>query len=667
MRFSSLLLAPVLALSANHKTTSTTKNAALKKVIDLLNNMKDKAVDDKQKELLGYTAFKTWCTNTQDESEATIAKLEGQISEAEATIASEDAAAGIAGSKISDANDNISKLTDQNATNKARRNNEHTAYKAMNLELTDSINACTKALARLDTLDDAPAVFLQKSLTSVKASKGLSPSQNALLETIKRAENPFARETSSGTKNIMEMIETLKVDFVDDQRSKDKTENDSKNSYETILAQNNAELKNSKGELDRETTNKAKAEAKSAAAQSERQQDLEDKKANENYLKQVAKNCSLKSTTFGKRETSRENEILAIQSALTILSGSTTEIGAAHLTKAQKVGNFFLQLGSSTRTSDDTDTRSENAINFLRSRGAIIHSRALVQLAEMATANPFEKVVQLISGLITKLEEQAAEEASKDAQCKTDMNRTEAQITQSTNDVATYTAESDALEASVSKLTASIAQLGEDIAKSAIDNADANALRTSESALNKKVVSESQEAIEAVGKAIDVLRGYYSKVVSLVQQPPSDVMKDSGFEGQYGGLEGGASGPVPLLEVLKGNMEETVTETQAAESESAAVESDRVKAFEAKRKADRETERQEKEQKTEDGLKLIEAKESLVSSNSQLTTYNTMMTTLNLSCKVQGVSFEERDNKRKEEIASLQEAIKILEDSESSK
>lgn len=569
------------------------------------------------------------------------------------------------------ANDKITALTDENAANKEQREKENKAYKAMNLELTDSIHACTQALDRLSQLQDAPsASFLQKSMSSVQATKGLSPTQNALLETIKRAENPFslfARETSSGTKLIVDMIDKLKADFVDEQNQKNTAETNAKNSYEQVTARNNADLSNQKETLARETQNKAAAEAASADASKQRQQDVADRKANDDYLKQVTHNCDTNSSTFESRSKSRENEILAIDQALTILTGSKAQTGTGHLTNAQKVNTFFLQLGSSTKKSEEADTPAEKAIAFLRSRGASIHSRALVQLAEMATANPFEKVIKLISGLINKLEQQAAEEADKNAHCNTEMNKTEADIKQFTGEVSTFTAKRDELDASVKQLAASLAELREDIAMDFQSNSEATSLRTNENAENKKVIGETEEAIEEVGKAISVLQDYYSKAgTSLVQQAPSGEMMDSGFDGEYGGLEGGAGGPVNMLEVLKGQMEGTVNETKAAEAQAAAAEAERVKSYESKRRADLENQRQQEVQKAEDALKLQAAKESLATSQQSLDTSNKIMDQLNLDCKVQGVSFEERDAKRKEEIQSLKEAIKILEASESS-
>merc|ERR1719161_3063379 len=107
----------------------------------------------------------------------------------------------------------------------------------------------------------------------------------------------------------------------------------------------------------------------------------------------------------------------------------------------------------------------------------------------------------MIEDMVSKLMEEANEEAEHKGFCDTEMG-----TNKNTRD--TKTSEIDALNAEIEELTADITKLGKDAATladeiTAIDNAvfEATSVRNDESAKNKATVADAKVASEATARA----------------------------------------------------------------------------------------------------------------------------------------------------------------------
>merc|ERR1711935_686846 len=122
---------------------------------------------------------------------------------------------------------------------------------------------------------------------------------------------------------------------------------------------------------------------------------------------------------------------------------------------------------------------------FLQQRAHELQSRVLSAMADRVTADPFRKVKKMIKDLITKLMEEANEEAEHKGWCDTELSTNEQTRKEKTEAVETLHAEIDELEASIAKLTEEIADLTE--ALTALDAAMAKAttIRQDEKAENE--------------------------------------------------------------------------------------------------------------------------------------------------------------------------------------
>merc|ERR1719217_900221 len=283
------------------------------------------------------------------------------------------------------------------------------------------------------------------------------------------------------------------------------------------------------------------------------------------YLADLTATCEQKSSDFEARQQLRAEEIEAIEKAIEIISsGAVAGAAEEHLpTLVQIKGAALAQL----RADGQSPTQMKVA-DYLRYQARQLSSRVLSALAVRVASDPFRKVKKMIKDLITKLMEEANEEAEHKGWCDAELMTNEQTRNEKTDQVATLHAEIDELQASIQKLTEEITELTEAIA--AIDAAVAKAtkIREEEKAKNADTIKDAIEAQKAVEQALKVLKDFYEKAgeaTALVQQQPEapEIFDDKPYKGM-GGESGGVIG---MLEVILSDFARLEAETKAAEEE----------------------------------------------------------------------------------------------------
>merc|ERR1712066_776770 len=218
----------------------------------------------------------------------------------------------------------------------------------------------------------------------------------------------------------------------------------------------------------------------------------------------------------------------------------------------------------------------------------------------------------------------------------------------------------DELEASIAKLTEDIEELTEAVAALNEAMAKATKLRQEEKKENLQTIADSQEAQTAVAQAITVLKEFYEKAgdaTALLQQQPE---APEIFDEAYKGMQSENGGVVGMLEVIESDFARLESETKAAEA-AAQKEYD---TFMTKSKVDKEAKTTSIEHKTakkqDEEQALTTKSEDLEGTQKELDAALAYFDKLKPSCVDAGVSYDDRVARRKEEIESLQEALRIL-------
>merc|ERR1719326_2576520 len=223
----------------------------------------------------------------------------------------------------------------------------------------------------------------------------------------------------------------------------------------------------------------------------------------------------------------------------------------------------------------------------------------------------------MIKDLIIKLMEEANEEAEHKGWCDTELSTNEQTRKEKTAAVETLHAEIDELSASIAKLTQEITDLTAEIA----------------------------EIDKAVAEATALLQG---------QQKPEV------FDEPYTGMQSENGGVVGMLEVIQSDFARLETDTKAAEAEAQKAFDEFTSESAVNRAANAKDVEHKTTKKTNQEAAPTAKKADLEGTQKELDPALAYYDKLKPSCVDAGVSYEDRVARRKEEIESLQEALRIL-------
>jgi chromosome segregation ATPase len=308
---------------------------------------------------------------------------------------------------------------------------------------------------------------------------------------------------------------------------------------------------------------KAESKAKKLQAKADAAGDLKDtastRDADKKYLADLTATCEQKASDFESRQQLRADEIVAVEKAIEIISSGAVSGNADKHLPAMLQTSSFAQLRS------DLTTQAQNRVaTYLQARATKLSSRVLAAVADRASSDPFQKVKKMIKDLITRLMEEANDEAEHKGWCDTELSTNEQTRKEKTEAVETLHAEIDQLEASIAKLTEDISELTKQVAELDAAMAKATKLRQEEKAKNTETISDSQEAQTAVAQALTVLKEFYAKAAeatAFVQQKAPEV-----FDKPYKGMGGESGGVVGMLEVIESDFARLESDTKASEA-----------------------------------------------------------------------------------------------------
>merc|ERR1719359_1725034 len=185
--------------------------------------------------------------------------------------------------------------------------------------------------------------------------------------------------------------------------------------------------------------------------------------------------------------------------------------------------------------------------------------------------------------------------------------------------------------------------------------AKATKLRQEEKAKNTETISDAEAAQTAVAQALTVLKEFYAKAgdaTALLQAEPEI------FDSPYKGMQSENGGVVGMLEVIESDFARLEADTKAAEA-TAQKEYDEFMTESKVDKAQKQTDIEHKEAKQQDEEQaLVVKRNDLELTQKELDAALAYFDKLKPSCVDAGVAYDDRVARRKEEIQSLQEALR---------
>jgi len=637
----------------------------VQKVIQLLENMQAKGKEEKHQEQVQFAAFKQFCDDTTTDKQRAIKEAEETIEVLKADISKYISDAAQLTKEIAAHDEDIAAWTgDEKAATNVRAI-EKADYDAMHKDYSESVDALQRAIAVLkkQAYDRSQASLAQvarlKTLTLIPAEAKKTIDLFLMQDPEEGLEvsAPEAAGYEFQSHGVIEMLEKLLDKFIDERSNLEKEEMNGKHAYDMLMQDVKAQIE----QATQERGEKAETKAKKLQAKADEEGELTDttstKEADEKYLADLTATCQQKASDFESRQQLRAEEIEAIQKAIEILSSDAVKVNAEKYMPAfaQKAGSSFAQLRSSA-----ANLPQQRVAEFLRVQGQHLNSRMLSTLAVRVAEDPFAKVKTMIKDLIMRLQEEATEEAEHKGWCDTELSTNEHTRKEKTEAVETLHAEIDQLESSISKLTEDITELTKALAELDTAMAEATKLRQEEKAKNEQTIADAGEAQTAVAQALTVLKEFYAKAgeaTALVQQDPT---APEIFSSPYKGLASENGGVIGMLEVIETDFARLEADTTAAEATSEKEYDDFMsdsRVDKAAKNSDighKTTEKQDKEQD------LTSKEADLEGTQKELDAALAYYDKLKPSCVDAGVSYDDRVSRRKEEIESLQEALRIL-------
>merc|ERR1719219_2268431 len=547
---------------------------------------------------------------------------------------------------------------DKKAATKVR-NMEKTDYDATHKDYSESIDALERAIAVLkkQAYDRKQASFAQ--LSSLRALDLIPDDAKKAIDVFLQQEPdeglavsaPEAYGYEFQSQGVIEMLEKLLDKFIDERTVLEKEEMNSKHAFDMLIQDLTAQIEQAK----QDRTEKAETKAKKLQAKADAEGDLTDttttRDADQKYLDDLVATCEQKATDFESRQQLRTEELEAIAKAIEIISSGAVS------GNAEKYLPTLVQQQSLVSLRADAQSQSQShAAAYLKDMAKRLNSRVLLAVADRAAADPFRKVKKMIKDLITRLMEEANEEAEHKGWCDTELSTNEQTRKEKTEAVETLHAEIDTLEASIAKLTEEIADLTEAVAALDAAMAKATAIRAEEKATNELTIKDSQEAQTAVAQALTVLKEFYAKAgeaTALLQQPEI-------FDSPYKGMQSENGGVVGMLEVIESDFARLEADTKAAEA-SAQKEYDTFMTDSKVDKQAKSTDIEHKTAKKQDQKQALTVKkDDLDGTQKELDAALAYFDKLKPSCVDSGVSYEDRVARREDEIKSLKDALRIL-------
>jgi cell division septum initiation protein DivIVA len=634
----------------------------VQKVIQLLEGMSAKGKAEKHNEQVQFAAYKQFCEDTTIEKKRAIEEANEKIDKLKADIEKYTSDAATLTKEIAGHDDDIAAWTgDKKAATKVRAM-EKTDYDATHKDYSESIDALERAIAVLkkQAYDRKQASFAQ--LDALKHVNLIPDDAKKAIDVFLQQEPdeglavsaPEAYGYEFQSQGVIEMLEKLLDKFMGERTVLEKEEMNSVHAFEMLIQDLTAQLE----QATQDRTEKAETKAKKLQAKADAEGDLTDttttRDADQKYLDDLTATCEQKATDFESRQQLRAEEIEAIAKAIEIISsGAVSGNADKYLPTLVQQGKSLASL----RVESESQILSKAAV-FLSTRASELNSRLLSTVASRVSADPFRKVKKMIKDLITRLMEEANEEAEHKGWCDTELSTNEQTRKEKTSAVETLHAEIDQLEASIAKLTEDIAELTEAVAALDAAMAKATTIRQEEKETNEVTIKDSQEAQTAVAQALTVLKEFYAKAgeaTALLQQPAPEI-----FDSPYKGMQAENGGVVGMLEVIESDFARLEADTKAAEA-AAQKEYD---TFMTDSKVDKEAKATDIEHKTakkqDESQALTVKKSDLEGTQKELDAALAYFDKLKPSCVEAGVSYEDRVARREEEIKSLQEALRIL-------
>jgi hypothetical protein len=655
----------VLAVASNASDVTP-----VSKVLSMLGSLEAKIIKEGEEAQKVYDEFAEWCEDRSKNTGFEIKTAKAQVEELGAAIEKETAKISAFGTKIEELSGSIAKDEADLAAATKIRAGEAADFAAEEKESKEIIGTLERAIAVLSREMNKGALIQVKNtgniamaLSAMVDASMLSSSDASRLTALVQQKQdsqsdsedtdlgaPAAAAYKGKSDSIISTLEDLLEKAQSQLEAAQKTEQSNNNNYQMLKQSLEDEIKFANKDMGDAKAGLAASQEAKSIAEGDLSVTTADLAEDKETLKTLHQDCMNGADDFQRETKSRGEELAALAQAKKILGdalGAAAQSYGAALDQAS-----FIQL-SRSKLYTGADLAKFEAVRFIRDLARKENSVALAQLAsqmssairfsESAGADPFAKVKSLISDMIGKLEKDAQGDASQKAYCDKETSETKQKKLEKEHDVEKLSTKIDSMTAKSAKLKEQVAEVQKELAQLASSQAEMDKIRSEEKAIYDKNSAEMKAGIEAVKKALSVLRDYYAQ------------------EGKSHGAAGGAgNGIVSMLEVVESDFTKGLTEMESAES-SAVREYEKTSYM---NKVATTSKSQDVKYKNKEAAGLDKSTAEAVSDRegvqAELDALNEYRGKLDKMCVAKAEPYAERKRRREAELDGLKQALQIL-------
>jgi len=659
----------------------------VEKVITLLEDLIHETEDEGKAEASTYDEFACFCKETTRGKSKSVTAGQDNIESLSASISEKTATRNEKIDEIAARKKRQEELATTLEETKVRLEKERAEYEATAADLGKAISSLENAIAAMDQSKSKPSLLAVKA--DVKKSLELAqilgvvqaPRVKAVTAFLQSSVDPSDPEYKYHSQGIIDVLSDTLKDFNNEKKDVDAEWEKTETAENNLITDTEGQMTENKNSIE---TLEGDVETLGTEIAGHRE-DLVDAegllKDDELYLKDLTERCEQRAHAYDQRSSMRAQELEALNTATGILKdkvkGNDESANERALLQEKSISKApaksFLQTNSRVHLSNllqkvrgqtlSAEVRTEKVLALLVTEGRRLNSVMLNSLAMKIKADPFKKVKELIQKLIERLVQEATAEATKKGFCDLELSKAEKNRNHRWQDVQRLNAELSGLEAKRDELEEELSELASALKELNESLAEATKLRAESKEENLTTLKEAKEGLGAVKEALTVLKVFYKKAgkaTVLLQASPVDEDDPGAASGAYKGNQQASKAILGLLEVIVSDFERTIKNTSAEEEKEAAefVEFDRTS------KADIGG----KTTKTELNEQDLEAtKTSIVEKSKDMQTNMDLvdkaleeLEELKPLCIDTGMSYEERVEKREEEIEALKRALCIL-------
>jgi len=623
------------------------------KVLDLLSDMESKIKAEGEAAGKTQKEYVAWCDDRSTNVGFEIKTGRSEKESLEATIAKQSSIMSAMQTKVdTTAADIASDEKDLKAATAVRKE-EAATFSAEEKELSATIDTINRAVAVLSrelkagsasmlqlknaqNVAQALEIMVQASaLSTADASRLTALVQNS--DSDAGAPDGAVYESHSG--DIVGVLQNLGDKAEEQLADARKKEMTAAHNFDMLRQSLSDEVKYANKELAEAKSAKAAATESKASAEKELAVTTKDLQADEAQLQDLKHDCASRADDFKAEQKSRSEELVAVQQAKKVIAENTGS--------AEKLSYGLAQVSFLQQSESDPHFA---AIQFVRRLAAKQNEPALNQLASQMAAvvrlggsDPFGKVRQLITDMISRLQATQSSEDSHKAYCDEELSESKEKKDDKSALVEKLSTSIDQMSAKSAHLKEEVAELQKALAGIASSQAEMDRLRIGESKEFAQNKADMEQGISGVQAGLKVLRDYYA---------------NNGDD--HAAAEGAGQGVIGLLEVCladfsKGFAEMTAVEDDAKSSYERATQENKLETT---------TKEQDVSYKSSESVSLdkriAETKSDRSAVQDQLDAVLEYLEKIKSQCIAKAEPHAERKARREVEIAGLKQALEIL-------